>query len=387
MRRRDLIKGIAGLAAAWPLAARARQTDQVRRIGVLMNFPSSDPEGGALLAEFTRHLAELGWTEGRNVRIDARCGGSNVDLMRTLAKELVGLQPDVLLATSTPTTAVLARETQTIPIVFTFVADPIGSRFIANLSRPGGNITGFSMIEASMASKSLELLREVAPGIKRVAIMFNPDTAPFVNSMVLPVFETAAKSFNIAPIAAPVHSDAEIETVITSLSREPGGALFGGPDTFITNHRATIISLAARNRLPAVYGPTVFARDGGFVSYGADFQDNFRRSALYVDKILRGAKPSELPVTSEIFADYQSQNRPRARSYSTADIARARRRGDRITVFLLRRVSSLSYLQSVDQDLGGRTGRGRLLTSDQETVLDRVDTPVFDLGIDRAEAE
>jgi putative ABC transport system substrate-binding protein len=152
------------------------------------------------------------------------------------------------------------------------------------------------MIEASMASKSLELLREVAPGIKRVAIMFNPDTAPFVNSMVMPVFETAAKSFNIAPIAAPVHSDAEIETVITSLSREPGGALFGGPDTFITNHRATIISLAARNRLPAVYGPTVFARDGGFVSYGADFQDNFRRSALYVDKILRGAKPSELPV-------------------------------------------------------------------------------------------
>jgi len=296
LKRRQFITLLGGAAAAWPLAARAQQTDQVRRIGVLMNFPSSDPEGKALLAEFTRHLAELGWTEGRNVRIDARWGGSNVDLMRTLAKELVGLQPDVLLATSTPTTAVLARETQTIPIVFTFVADPIGSRFIANLSHPGGNITGFSMIEASMASKSLELLREVAPGIKRVAIMFNPDTAPFVNSMVMPVFETAAKSFNIAPIAAPVHSDAEIETVITSLSREPGGALFGGPDTFITNHRATIISLAARNRLPAVYGPTVFARDGGFVSYGADFQDNFRRSALYVDKILRGAKPSELPV-------------------------------------------------------------------------------------------
>jgi len=294
--RRKFLATLGGAAAAWPLTARAQQADRVRRIGVLMNFPSSDPEGKALLAEFTRHLAELGWTEGRNVRIDARWGGSNVDLMRTLAKELVGLQPDVLLASSTPTTAALAGETQTIPIVFTLVADPVSSRFIANLSHPGGNITGFSMIEASMASKSLELLREVAPGIKRVAIMFNPDTAPFVNSMVMPVFETAAKSFNIAPIAAPVHSDAEIETVITSLSREPGGALFGGPDTFITNHRATIISLAARNRLPAVYGPTVFARDGGFVSYGADIQDNFRRSALYVDKILRGAKPSELPV-------------------------------------------------------------------------------------------
>ena len=298
MRRRDLIKGIAGLAAAWPLAARAQQTNQVRRIGVLMNFLSSDPEGQALLAEFTRHLAELDWTEGRNVRIDARWGGSNVDLMRTLAKELVGLQPDVLLATSTPTTAVLARETQTIPNVFTFVADPIGSRFIANLSHPGGNITGFSMIEASMASKSLELLREVAPGIKRIAIMFNPDTAPFVNSMVMPVFETAAKSFNIAPIAAPVHSDAEIETVINSLGREPGGALFGGPDNFLTNHRATIILLAAHNHLPTVFENPVYARDGGLVSYGADFQDNFGRSARYVDSLT--IPPGVMAIADEV---------------------------------------------------------------------------------------
>jgi putative ABC transport system substrate-binding protein len=202
----------------------------------------------------------------------------------------------VLLATSTPVTAALARETQTVPIVFTLVADPISSHFVASLSHPGGNITGFSILEPSMASKSLELLRELAPGIKRVAMMFNPDTAPFVNSLVMPVFETAAKSFNIAPIAAPVHGDAEIETVIASPSREPGGALFGAPDTFITNHRATIISLAARNHLPAVYGPLVFARDGGLVSYGADFRDSFGRSALYVDNILRGAKPSELPV-------------------------------------------------------------------------------------------
>ena len=152
------------------------------------------------------------------------------------------------------------------------------------------------MIEASMASKSLELLREVAPGIKRVAMMFNPDTVPFVNSLIVPVFETAATSFNITPIAAPVHSDAEIETLMTSLGREPGGALFGGPDTFITNHRATIISLAARNHLPAIYVAPVCARDGGLISYGADFQDNFHRSAQYVNNILRGAKPSELPV-------------------------------------------------------------------------------------------
>ena len=296
MRRREFITLLGGTVVSWPVAARAQQTNQVRRIGVLMGYASTDPEGQALLAEFTRPLAELGWAEGRNVRIDVRWGGSNVDLLRTFAKELIGLQPDVLLASSTPTTAALASETRTIPIVFTLVGDPIGSHLVASLSHPGGNITGFAVIEASVASKSLELLRELAPGIKRVALIFNPDTAPIVNSLFMPVFETAAKSFNIAPIAAPVHSDAEIETVITSLGREPGGALFGGPDNFLTNHRATIISLAARNHLPTVFANPVFARDGALVSYGADFHDNFRRSARYVDNILRGAKPSQLPV-------------------------------------------------------------------------------------------
>ena len=296
MRRRNFIAGLASTTAARPLAAHAQRADQVRRIGVLMNSSSTDPEGQALLAEFTRSLTEFGWTEGRNVRIDVRWGASDVDPLHTFAKELIGLQPDVLLATSTPTTAALARETQTIPIVFALVADPVGNRFVASLSHPGGNITGFSVLEASVVSKSFELLRELAPGIKRVAMMFNPNTAPIVNSMVMPVFETTAKSFNIAPIEGPVHSDAEIETLITSLGREPGGALFGGPDTFITNHRATIISLAARNHLPTVFENPVFARDGALVSYGADFHDNFRRSAQYVNDILRGAKPSELPV-------------------------------------------------------------------------------------------
>ena len=296
MRRREFIAVLGGAACAWPLAARAQRADQVRRIGVLMGWASTDLEGQALLTEFTQHLAEFGWTEGRNVQIEVRWSASDVDLLHTFAKELIGLQPDVLLASSTPVTAALARETQTIPIVFTFVADPISSRFVASLSHPGGNITGFSVIEASIASKWLGLLREIAPGIKRVALIFNPDTAPFVNSLLMPVFETAAKSFNIAPIAAPVHSDAEIETVITSLGHEPGGALFVAPDAFMTNHRATIISLAARNHLPTVYGAPVGARDGFLVSYGADFQDNFRRSAQYVNDILRGAKPSELPV-------------------------------------------------------------------------------------------
>src|SRR6516162_6949542 len=226
MRRREFITLVGGAAAGWPRAVRAQQAERMRRIGVLMGYASTDPEGQALLAEFTRHLAELGWTEGRNVRIDVRWGGSNVDLLHTFAKELIGLQPDVLLASSSPTTAVLAGETRTIPIIFALIADPIGSRFVMSLSHPGGNITGFSVIEASVVSKSFELLRELAPGIKRVAMMFNPDTAPIiVNSMVMPVFETTAKSFNIAPITAPVHSDAEIETLITSLGSEPGGAL------------------------------------------------------------------------------------------------------------------------------------------------------------------
>jgi putative ABC transport system substrate-binding protein len=295
MRRRDFIAVVSG-AVAWPLAARAQQADRIRRIGVLMAYASTDPEGQALLAEFTRHLAEIGWAEGRNVRIEVRWGGSNVDLLHTFAKELIGLKPDVLVASSTPTTTALARQTQTIPIIFTLVADPVGNRFVASLSHPGGNITGFSVLEASVASKSFELLRELAPDIKRVAMMFNPDTAPIVNSMFMPVFETTAKSFNIAPIAAPVHSDAEIETFITSLGRDPGGAIFGGPDSFITNHRATIISLAARNNLPTVFENPVFVRDGALVSYAADFRDNFGRSARYVDNILRGAKPSELPV-------------------------------------------------------------------------------------------
>jgi putative ABC transport system substrate-binding protein len=178
MRRRDFIVLVGSAVVAWPLAARAQQGDRMRRIGVLMGYASTDPEGQALLAEFTRHLAELGWAEGRNLRIDVRWGGSNVDLLHTFAKEVIDLKPDVLLASSTPTTTALARQTQTIPIIFTLVADPVGSRFVASLSHPGGNITGFSVLEPSVVSKSFELLRELAPGIKRVAMMFNPDTAP-----------------------------------------------------------------------------------------------------------------------------------------------------------------------------------------------------------------
>jgi putative ABC transport system substrate-binding protein len=212
------------------------------------------------------------------------------------AKELVDLQPEVILASTTPVTAALQRETRTIPIVFAGVTDPVGDGFVAGLPRPGGNITGFMDEEAAMAGKSLQLLTEIAPGVKRAAIMFNPDTAPGGGSYFLPSFESASQSLKVAPIVAPVHSDAEIETVITSLGRESGGCLVIQPDAFMIVHRAPVILLAARNNVPAVYPRSTYVRDGGLLSYGPDGVDYFRRAALYVDRILRGAKPAELPV-------------------------------------------------------------------------------------------
>ena len=300
MRRREFITLLGGATAAWPLAARAQQPDQVRRVAVLMGYSEADLEAKELLREFKEGLSELGWIEGRNLLMVVRWAPGRTDLMRTFAKELVGLQPDVILADSTPVTAALKHETFRIPIVFAAVADPVGSEFVASLPRPGGNITGFGSLETSMASKWLELLTQIAPGVKRAAMMFNPDTAPYINSYVLPSFEAAAQSFNVALIAAPVHRDSEIATIITSLGREPGGGLLALPDNFVEINRASIISLAARNNVPAVYQTPVIARDGGLLSYGADFRDIFRRATRYVDRILRGAKPSELPVQMPI---------------------------------------------------------------------------------------
>jgi putative ABC transport system substrate-binding protein len=228
--------------------------------------------------------------------MDIRWAGADVDRMRMFAKELVGLQPEVILANGTPVTAALQRETRAIPIVFAPVADPVGSGFVAGLPRPGGNLTGFINLEASMAGKWLELLTEIAPGVKRVAMMFNPDTAPGGGSYFRPAFEAAARSLKVEPIVASVDSDAEIETVMTSLGREPGGGLVVMADGFMLVHRAPIILLAAQNNVPAVYSLSVFARDGGLLSYGPDQTDIFRRSASYVDRILRGAKPADLPV-------------------------------------------------------------------------------------------
>jgi putative ABC transport system substrate-binding protein len=292
--RREFIALLGG-AAAWPLAARAQQPERMRRIGVLMVGDENDPVAKSDVSAFTQALAELGWTERRNVRMDVRWIGDDINRIRALAQELVGLQPDIILAASTPAIAALQQETRTtIPIVFATAGDPVATGIVPRLNRPGGNITGFANVEASLGGKWLELLSEIAPGLKRVAMMFNPDGGGV--SVLMPSLETAARSLKIAPITAPVHSDAEIETAINDLWREPGGGLVVMPDVFMLAHRGRIISAVARANVPAVYGFSYFARDGGLLSYGPDTVDNWRRAATYVDRILRGEKPGDLPV-------------------------------------------------------------------------------------------
>jgi putative ABC transport system substrate-binding protein len=293
MRRRTFIAGL-GSAAAWPVVTRAQQGDHVRRIGVLMGRDENDPEGKLRYSTFTQALADLGWSDGRNVRIDLGWHGGDNDRMRALAQELVGLQPDIILTNGTAATVALQRETRTIPIVFANVGDAVASGIVARLDHPGENVTGFDTFEASFGGKWLELLSEITPGLKRAAIMFNPDTANA--SAYMRSFETAARSLKVTPITAPVHSDVEIDPAIIALGREPLGGLVVVPDPFTVAHRAPIILSAARNNVPAVYYLSTFAREGGLFSYGVDQVDTWRRAATYVDRILRGAKPGDLPV-------------------------------------------------------------------------------------------
>jgi putative ABC transport system substrate-binding protein len=294
MRRREFIAGL-GSAAAWPVVARAQQPgDRVRRIGLLMPDDENDVAKTNVSA-FTQALAGLGWTDGRNMRIDLRWFGGDINLARALAAELVGLQPDIILAIGSLATVAFQRETRVIPIVFaSVVGDPVTIGLVERLNQPGGNTTGFANYEATLGGKWLELLSEIAPGLKRAAFMFNPDfPAP---STFMPAFETAARSLKVVPITAPVHSDAEIETAIMDLGGEPGSGLFVMPNVITAVHRASIILAAARNNVPAVYANSDVARDGGLLSYGPDPVDPFRRAASYVDRILRGAKPGDLPV-------------------------------------------------------------------------------------------
>src|SRR5262245_12145952 len=295
MRRRDFIT-VAGSAALCPLVARAQQpADRLRRIGVMVGYAEDDPEAQTRFAAFKQGLLTLGWSEGRNLKIDVRWASGDTDRATTFARELVALQPEVIMSNTTPVTAALHKATKTIPIVFVAVSDPVGAGFIASLPRPGTNITGFINLEQTLGGKWLELLKEIAPRVTRVAVMFNPQTAPYAE-IYLPSMETAAKKLGVNAFKSLVYRQTDIEKAISGLGREPGSGLIAMTDSFMTVHRKAVIDLTIQNKLPLMYFVSVAPREGGLIPYGIDLTDLFGRSATYVDRILRGAKPAELPI-------------------------------------------------------------------------------------------
>ena len=295
LRRREFITLLGGAMAVWPLAARAQQTERVRRIGVLMEYAESDSDAQARIAAFRDSLQKLGWVESRNIKIDTRWAAADIELMKRFAKELVVLQPDLILTSSTPATGAMLQQTRIIPIIFVLVADPVGSGYVASLPRPGGNVTGFTPIVGSLGGKWVELLKEIAPRLARVALLFNPPTATFIEGYLNP-FKTAAASLGMEAIITPVHDMPEVELLVTAQTREPNSSLVVIPDVFTLSHRTAITSLAAHHRVPAVYWSRSFAELGGLISYGPYIVDEYRRAASYADRILKGEKPADLPV-------------------------------------------------------------------------------------------
>jgi len=294
VRRRGFIVVLAG-AAAWPLAGRAQQPERMRRVGVLNAFPENDPVNRATLTAFAGALEHLGWVESENIRIDYRFAAADPTLFKTYAAELVGSSPDAILASNTPAVAALRQQTRTISIVFVRVSDPVGQGFVQSLARPGGNITGFSVYDAPLMGKWVQLLKEIAPRVTRVAVIFNPDTAPYA-ALLNQGIEAGAQSLEMTATFAPVHDDPGIEDAIATQAREPGGGLIALPDSFITSHRDVIIAAASRHRLPVMGAADYFARAGGLMSYGFDLVDQYARAASYIDRILKGTSPAELPV-------------------------------------------------------------------------------------------
>jgi len=294
MNRRDFMSLVGGAASIWPLAARAQQREQKRRVAVLMGgMFSGDPAGQAEAAALEDGLTELGWKPGRNIELGYRWTGADVDAMRAAATEIAAARPDLVVSRSTPATTALLNSG--LPVVFVLVTDPLGSGIVQNLGQPGGNFTGFSVFEASIGGKWLALLKEAAPAVSRVSLLFNPQTAPFAENY-LHSAQAAGQTLGATVIAALCGSDADIEAALEVRAREGGGGIIGIAETFVSEHRNLIIELAARHRLPAVYGSRVFVPSGGLLAYSADFPDVFYRAASYVDRILRGANPGELPV-------------------------------------------------------------------------------------------
>jgi putative tryptophan/tyrosine transport system substrate-binding protein len=295
MRRREFITLLGGAAATWPVAARAQQRDDMRLIGVLMGYADDDPAVQSYLAAFRAALAKLGWTEGGNLRIELRWGASDPDRIRTFAKELVERRPDAILGVTTGVISALARETSTIPIVFATVIDPIGNGFAASLAHPGGNITGFTVLDSAIGGKWVELLKEIAPRTARVALLFNAVTAPPIQSFVASI-QTAASSIAVQASAAPVHAKDEIEGAIAEQARAPGGGLIVMPDPSNRRNRDLIIALTARYGVPAIYYSRSFAESGGLIAYSDDYGEGLRLAAGYIDRILKGERPSDLPL-------------------------------------------------------------------------------------------
>jgi len=295
MKRREFITLVGGTAAAWPLAARAQQPKPMRLLSVLMGYAESDSAAQSWLVVFRGELAGLGWTEGSNLRMELRWGAADQDKIKTLAKELVNLRPDAILSVTTPVTSALAHETRTLPIVFAIVADPIGSGFVPSLSRPGGNITGFATINSALGGKWVELLKEVAPRTVRMALLYNPATAPPLQVYMTSI-QAAASSFAVEASAAPVHVKDEIEGVIAAQAHNPGGGLIVMPEAFNVTNRDLIIALAARYGVPAIYATRFYAESGGLITYGVDYAEQFRQAAGYIDRVLKGTTPADLSV-------------------------------------------------------------------------------------------
>ena len=293
MRRRQFITFVGGAAASLPIAARTQE--RMRRIGMLMGATEGDTEGERWVQAFLQSMQALGWQRDTNVQIAVRWGASNLDRMATFAKELVASQPDLIQVTTTPATAAILRETRIIPVVFAIVSDPVGSGFVQSLSHPGGNVTGFINVEASLGGKWVQLLKDIAPRVTRVAMLFDPDTAPQTD-YYRGALESASRTLGIVTEAAPFHGAVDIEAIITALARGSEAGLIAMPGNSVQIHRETIISLAARHHVPAVYGFRFFVKDGGLISYGVDLPDLQRRAATYADRILKGAKPADLPV-------------------------------------------------------------------------------------------
>jgi putative ABC transport system substrate-binding protein len=295
MKRREFITLLGGAAAAWPLAARAQQPERMRRIVFLHGIAENDPETQARLEAFRQGLEALGWVENRNIQITHRFSGGDLVQMQTNTTELVNSSPDLIVASSSPVIAALKAATRTIPIVFSVVNDPLGQGFIANQARPGANITGFTFVEFPMIGKWLELLKEIAPGVKRITLLFNPQTAAYY-PFFLREFGASAASLAAEISATPVRDRAEIEAAAGMLARQPGGGLIAGPDPFLNAHRGVVMAVSERHRLPAIFGFRRYVTEGALMSYGPDTLDIVRRSASYVDRILKGEKPADLPV-------------------------------------------------------------------------------------------